>query len=295
MCTRLLLDHKILVDYFHVPHLSKHLQLSFFLSHVHSDHLQGLGPTWKRGPLYCSKRSSELLMAKFGPSATVNHHVHPLPEFTWIPLNGFKVALLPANHCQGSSMFLIDLTHTVILHTGDYIFNTNYLKWKLWPKKVNWLMLDTTYHNPNWILPTYEDSIHTLEAVVRTLTGPIRIHIHTLGVESFLLDWASRYHRPLHVDIHEPMLREAIGNNASETGALITITDRTREKHKGVTVIRPCCQWFLLHKIQKPFVYDTITGLHRVWFTQHASYKQNQKLIQFLKPDVISSCVVNAL
>jgi mRNA degradation ribonuclease J1/J2 len=37
----------------------------YLLSHMHTDHITGLKPSWNFGKIYCSKISKELLLDKF--------------------------------------------------------------------------------------------------------------------------------------------------------------------------------------------------------------------------------------
>jgi len=37
----------------------------YFLTHMHSDHYQGISPNWNYGPIYCSKVTKKLLLLKF--------------------------------------------------------------------------------------------------------------------------------------------------------------------------------------------------------------------------------------
>jgi DNA cross-link repair 1B protein len=38
---------------------------AYFLTHLHSDHIQGLSPTWAKGPLFCSRLTANLFPSKF--------------------------------------------------------------------------------------------------------------------------------------------------------------------------------------------------------------------------------------
>ncbi|EED16791.1 DNA repair protein, putative [Talaromyces stipitatus ATCC 10500] len=131
--------HSQAVDYFRkVP--DKPAPLVCFLSHVHSDHLQGLESL--RSPfIYCSAVSRELLLrlekyphrmnfSKGILEARKQHYGHlakilrPIPlntptEIELTPLQRIRVTLLDANHCAGAVMFLIEGQGKAILYTGD--------------------------------------------------------------------------------------------------------------------------------------------------------------------------------
>lgn len=108
----------IVVDTFHVP------SEIYFLSHFHEDHVYGLktlNPI-RKTKIYCSDITRQLLLNQkaythiqenlFALQINQTHSVDARLNLT--------VRLLPAGHCLGSVMFLIDGKNGTILHTGDY-------------------------------------------------------------------------------------------------------------------------------------------------------------------------------
>ncbi|KAM3425757.1 hypothetical protein BST61_g7688 [Cercospora zeina] len=114
--------------------------LAYFLSHVHSDHLQGLEAC--RSPfIYCSPATREILLRleKYphrmnfakgileSRQQTYRHLkkiLRPIPLETptgieLVPGRSIRVTLLDANHCVGACMFLIEGDGKAILYTGD--------------------------------------------------------------------------------------------------------------------------------------------------------------------------------
>ncbi|EEA21635.1 DNA repair protein, putative [Talaromyces marneffei ATCC 18224] len=129
----------VTVDYFRkVP--DKPPPLVCFLSHVHSDHLQGL-ESFRSPFIYCSAVTRELLLrlekfphrmnfSKGILEARKQHYGHlakilrPIPlntptEIELTPLQRVRVTLLDANHCAGAVMLLIEGQGKAILYTGD--------------------------------------------------------------------------------------------------------------------------------------------------------------------------------
>ncbi len=129
----------IRIDYFRAipgrPHPKVH-----FLSHVHSDHLQGLERPG--GPfIYCSPATREILLRLEKYPHQINFHkgilesrkptykhltklVKTIPlntptEIELDPTRSMRVTLLDANHCIGAVMFLIQDDSKAILYTGD--------------------------------------------------------------------------------------------------------------------------------------------------------------------------------
>ncbi|KAH7319048.1 hypothetical protein BKA65DRAFT_437717 [Rhexocercosporidium sp. MPI-PUGE-AT-0058] len=129
------------VDYFR-PTTGLQNPRACFVSHVHSDHLQGLeSKLWRTSPIYCSPATREILLRletkvnrigyeTKGLEARKVQYGHlekllkpiPLETPTQIELKpGVKlqVTLFDANHCTGAVMFLFELDGTAVLYTGD--------------------------------------------------------------------------------------------------------------------------------------------------------------------------------
>ncbi|KAI9660024.1 MAG: hypothetical protein M1821_001376 [Bathelium mastoideum] len=130
---------EIRIDYFRrVPGTEP--PLACFLSHVHSDHLQGL-ESFKAPFVYCSHATRQFLLKIEKKSQRMNFthgilesrdraykHLHnvlrPLPLETptiieLTPDQRIRVTLFDANHCPGAVMFLIEGDGKSILYTGD--------------------------------------------------------------------------------------------------------------------------------------------------------------------------------
>ncbi|KAI5358239.1 Putative RNA recognition motif domain, metallo-beta-lactamase, RNA-binding domain superfamily [Septoria linicola] len=131
----------IRIDYFRQTQ-SQHQRppLAYFLSHVHSDHLQGL-ESLKQIFIWCSPATREILLRleKYphrmnfaqgileSRQQTYRHLkklLRPIPletptEIELVPGRSIRVTLLDANHCVGAVMFLIEGDGKAILYTGD--------------------------------------------------------------------------------------------------------------------------------------------------------------------------------
>ncbi|XP_074111165.1 DNA cross-link repair protein snm1 [Cotesia typhae] len=162
----------ISVDRFDGENLKSSL---FFLSHCHTDHMQGL--TYPRDfiekilkqnqYLYCSPISKKILECKLqrlGPEADfikIIDGVSPIiVEYTVKNETKYlKVTTISAGHCPGSVMFLFETENTSVLYTGDFRFDSkdlskfkplhDFVDGKMIPKKFDNIYLDTTFFNPN--------------------------------------------------------------------------------------------------------------------------------------------------
>ncbi|KAI5821344.1 hypothetical protein BZA77DRAFT_383744 [Pyronema omphalodes] len=132
----------IRIDYFRgINNSVDNKMLAGFLSHIHSDHLQGLESSHKPAFIYCSAATKELLVKLQRKVHRLNLHkgvvetencqykakesilkAIPLETPTWVevgPEMKVRVTLFDANHCVGAVMFLIEGNGKAILYTGD--------------------------------------------------------------------------------------------------------------------------------------------------------------------------------
>lgn len=85
----------------------------YFLTHLHSDHTQGLSSKWSKGPLFCSRLTAKLLPFKF-PNFKLSL-LRVLEIGLWhsislvSPSSGsrkvIKVMAIDAHHCPGKYSF----------------------------------------------------------------------------------------------------------------------------------------------------------------------------------------------
>lgn len=130
----------IRIDYFRASPKEAPRPLAFFLSHVHSDHLQGL-EACKSPFIYCSPATKEILLrlekyphrmnfAKGILEARKQTYRHLKTLLKAIPLETptvlelapgryIRTTLFDANHCTGACVFLIEDESRAIMYTGD--------------------------------------------------------------------------------------------------------------------------------------------------------------------------------
>lgn len=153
---------------------------AYFLSHFHSDHYIGLTASWSHGPIYCSKVTGSLVKSQLRV-AEKWVVVLEFEERSEVPgTGGAFVTMIPANHCPGSSLFLLEKPMGKgpnarvqrILHCGDFracpahvthpglkpnLVDTVTRRVK--QQRIDICYLDTTYLNPRYSFPAQEDVI----------------------------------------------------------------------------------------------------------------------------------------
>jgi DNA cross-link repair 1C protein len=186
---------RIRIDFFRM-HPSHPPPLACFLSHIHSDHLQGL-ESLKSPFVYCSAATRRLLLRMEKYPHRMNfmkgvlesrkqHYRHlklvlkaiPLQcptEIELDPLEKIRVTLFDANHCPGAVMFLIEGERKAILYTGDIrsepwwvnslARNPVLLPYTTGLKQLDTIYLDTTFAVKEDIykkFPSKAEGIHEL-------------------------------------------------------------------------------------------------------------------------------------
>ncbi|AGO12721.1 AaceriADR250Cp [[Ashbya] aceris (nom. inval.)] len=160
---------------------------AYFLSHFHADHYQGLSPSWKQGPLYCSAITARLAVHKFKIAQDMVTVLYP-----GIPHNISSVLRcipLDANHCPGALILLFEElderghVHRSILHTGDFRATTSMVTELLHitgERPIDMVYLDTTYLHPYYHFPLQESVI--------TTTADFAAKVSEVGLKAYFAD-----------------------------------------------------------------------------------------------------------
>ncbi|KAK3808521.1 MAG: hypothetical protein J3Q66DRAFT_355004 [Benniella sp.] len=214
----------------------------YLLSHVHSDHLTGLAAKNWDSPIYCSQITakwlpmlatrSRQLAFETGEDRTLQRkyaHLEPYlrPLATDVPHyldlgNGrnARLSLIPAHHCPGAVMFLLQDDCSCIMYTGDArnepldlqalssmpIFSSS-------TQRIDRLYLDTTFcHQAFEKFPSRETVISDLVTFInrRPRLAHYYIDAWTFGYEDIWVGLAKAFHTKIHVAPYMYGLYEAI-------------------------------------------------------------------------------------
>ncbi|KAL3509559.1 hypothetical protein ACH5RR_028960 [Cinchona calisaya] len=177
---------------------------AYFITHLHADHTRGLTPTWKWGPLFCSRITAKLFPSKF-PGFKLSllrilnlGHWYSLPLFS--PSSGqpttVQAMAIDAHHCPGAVMYLFRGEFGCMLFTGDFRWETTSHRAKiardmllkaLKDEKLDTLYLDNTYCNPSYCFPSRDVAARQVINIITTHPNhDIVIGIDSLGKEDLL-------------------------------------------------------------------------------------------------------------
>lgn len=236
----------ISIDYFRtIPH--RRPPLACFLSHIHSDHLQGL-ESLKSPFIYCSPATRELLLRleKYPHRMNFEHRVlecrkqHykglkailktiPLETPTKIELKpgkSIQVTLLDANHCSGAVMFLIEDERRAILYTGDIRSEPWWVNalarnpvvvpyTTLGHRSLDKIYLDTTFAAQRDVLPAFPSKAEGLAELLRKVSKYSKdtiFHFHawTPGYEEVWIALSNALGTRVHVDRYKMGLYKSL-------------------------------------------------------------------------------------
>ncbi|KAF7589833.1 DNA crosslink repair [Aspergillus hancockii] len=247
-----------IVDYFR-KNPDRPPPLVGFLSHVHSDHLQGL-ESFRAPFIYCSAATRELLLRiekyphrmNFSRGILESRRLHykhlakllrPIPlatptEIELTPRLSIRVTLLDANHCTGAVMFLIEGNGKSILYTGDIraeswwvsslVRHPILIPYTLSGKRLDKIYLDTTFarHASVYrIFPSKAEGLAELLQKVASYPEDTTFYFRawTFGYEEVWMALSAALNSKVHVDRYQMGLYKSLvssRNNVGEASAL---------------------------------------------------------------------------
>ncbi|KAF9926969.1 hypothetical protein FBU30_003611, partial [Linnemannia zychae] len=201
----------------------------YLLSHIHSDHLSGLAAQTWDSPIYCSPITARWLpmLATRSKQMAFETGKDRRPLMTdvahYLDLgNGrrARVSLIPAHHCPGAVMFLIQDDRSCILYTGDARNEATDLQGlRTMPifsssiQSIDRLYLDTTCCHPAFEkFPTRDQAISDLIIFInrRPRLAHYYIDAWTFGYEDVWIGLSKAFNTKIHVSPYLYELYEAI-------------------------------------------------------------------------------------
>ncbi|XP_052871189.1 protein artemis-like [Anopheles cruzii] len=307
----------IAIDYF--DHEQRQKATVFFLSHCHADHMRGLAiEDPLPGPLYLSPISGVFIRHRFVQHAKVTRNLIAeerlsltvnLPNKTNYELT---VVSIPAEHCPGSVMFYFETVSSRILYTGDFrSTSSTYLARYFSEIRPVIVYLDSTFLNLEYdYFPTRDEATEKITELCSNFLADERNVVSlwlpaNCGSEDLFLKLFEGLGEKIHVNekqrgtyMHFPNLCEALTGNSSArihacTGtvkhskhsSVLACRTLTSSTETIVRIIRPSAlRWKGLQQTDEHF--QETHGLFYVCYSNHASYSELVKFLQYFKPGV---------
>lgn len=304
----------------------------FLLSHHHCDHMSGfysdefvsLINQSENKFIYCSPVTAHFLRTSY-KLRNIKNKINALDIYKPLVIEhdfvktDVVITCLPAGHCPGSVMFLLEYEGRRILYSGDIRMTEHDLKkirggltnadGSLIP--IDDLYLDTTWAVPSRFndMPTREDSENTIIDIISESVlscDDTKVHLFVpskFGYESLYLRIFKKFKVP--VMIHdfdfkyycnvEEMKYCIIPSSSSYKWLVHACTKSSCNiLTKNVKIIRPCAMTFVrdnitkfeFHKVFK-VPYHNSSTITRVMYSCHSSLNELRGIYKFLKPKMM--------
>ncbi|XP_046341694.2 5' exonuclease Apollo-like isoform X1 [Haliotis rufescens] len=274
--------------------------LTFFLTHLHGDHIVGLTSSWSR-PIYCTEVTAQLLEKRHGLHPK---YLRPLEvgECHMITTGGemetVSVTVIDANHCPGAAMFLFEGVFGKILHTGDFRYHpTMFCKTSpLSPhiETIDVLYMDNTFCSPECMFPSREEAREQILDIIRQHPDhDIVIGMRKLGKEDLLVWLAEQLQEWISVSGDTFVMTEIL--NLPRVFLVQDSTCRIRTVPFQMICKRKMQKWNAIKQtlaILPTSIYTGIGGqpyvnqenVFVVPYSDHSSYRELVEFVSKLKP-----------
>eukprot|EP00112_Aurelia_sp_Birch-Aquarium-sp1_P001360 Seg1144.4 transcript_id=Seg1144.4/GoldUCD/mRNA.D3Y31 product="5' exonuclease Apollo" protein_id=Seg1144.4/GoldUCD/D3Y31 len=278
----------------------------YFLSHMHSDHTQGLTPSW-RHKIYCSEVTKTLLVHMIGVNGNLVETIElgvPRKFDGDNPQSGFVVTLLGANHCPGAVMFLFEGNFGRILHTGDFRADSQLLD-NLKAQQighVDLLYLDNTYYGNSFNFPSRDVATKEVIRIIEKYPNhQVLIMIYNLGKEQLLVNIAQFFQEWIIVSEEKFLILKILQmpnmfTTKSKRGRIRVAVAKELKKQdlriwiesKPTIAIFPTC---MFDKKNHPYKTKIWEEIFFVPYSDHSNHEEIVKFLKVIKPDRVSPVV----
>ncbi|WVZ69257.1 hypothetical protein U9M48_018071 [Paspalum notatum var. saurae] len=318
--TALIPGSRFLVDAFrHAGDFS----VAYFLSHFHADHYGGLGPSWRRGLVFCSALTARLVTSLLSvpPQLVVS-----LDVGVRITIDGWEVTAVDANHCPGAIQLLFASPGSKAeryVHTGDFRYTESMTRD---PNLLEFIgadavFLDTTYCNPKFTFPSQVESVDYVVNAIKhvkeesSVSGErvlCLIATYVVGKERILLEVARRCGCSIHVDSRK-MEVLTLSGFGGENGVFTEDAAETDVHVTGWNILGETWPYFRPNFVKMKeimmergymkavgfvptgWMYETkkegfavrvkdSLEMHLVPYSEHSSYNELREYVKFLHP-----------
>lgn len=292
---------------------------AYILTHFHYDHYGGLTKKFAQ-PIFCSQVTGNLVEHRLGVDKKWINRLH-----LWKPyqVSGVTLTLMEANHCPGAVMVLFELKDgRTVLHTGDFRACPEMEKYPILKRAVTTdLYLDTTYCNPSYSFPTQQDVINFVVSLVLTYvtSNPDTLIIcgtYTIGKEKIFKAVAETLNSKICVTRDKKKVLDCLDD--AELQARLTLDwsegqvhvlpmgklnqkalfehHASHPKFKSVLALEPTgwshSNGVSLENLHPKWSRNNVT-LYGIPYSEHSSFQELKRFVQFLRPKKIIPTVNN--
>lgn len=303
---------------------------TFFLSHFHKDHMRGIEDECFQMAFNNDQNNMLLYASPLTITFLKRNKTIDLKEDKLLPLEigsphllkvhseNFEyicVTLLPAGHCPGSVMFLIEVNQHRILYTGDFRVQLEDVKnfkplltsTERYPKHISSLYLDTTFASKKYYeFPGRKESSDNLIKVVEEWLDKDPDNKICLwmpgyvGIEYAIVEVAKYFKKSVHV--HKKKYEELYSSIAALDNYVTPILTDNRihacsknecdtdnincmKLNKNVKCVQLNALAFTSEVIRTSGHVIVKNNITRVCYSSHSSCKELREIVNFLKPE----------
>uniref|UniRef100_A0A2C9JPP3 DNA cross-link repair 1A protein n=1 Tax=Biomphalaria glabrata TaxID=6526 RepID=A0A2C9JPP3_BIOGL len=294
--------------------------LAYILTHFHYDHYGGLTKKFSQ-PIYCSKVTGNLVQKRLGVD---EKWINRLPLWQPCQVAGVTLTFMEANHCPGAVIILFELQDgRKILHTGDFRASVEMEQYTMLQNvTISELYLDTTYCNPCYAFPAQREVIDfvvslVLNFVAETPKTLIVCGAYTIGKERIFHSIAKILDTSICVMSDKKKVLDCLEDDDLKSRTTLDwlkgqvhVLPMGKLNQKGlfehhskypqftsVLALEPT-GWTYQDKLEslqnlKPKWSKNNVTLYGVPYSEHSSYLELKRFVQFLKPKKILPTVNN--
>ncbi|SPQ96874.1 unnamed protein product (mitochondrion) [Plasmodiophora brassicae] len=273
----------------------------YFLTHFHSDHMQGLSASFNSGIIYCSHPTRSLLLARFGFDSDQVRGCN-LEEWQMVPVkpdHDLCFTMFDAGHCSGDARFGNEsVAETVKSYVGA--------------AQPDALIVDCTFCSSTCsTFPSQQESIDAVFQLIDANPTATRIVfcLLPLGAEPILKAIQKRYRTRLYFDPASFELRvltsltffKSICSMESSLRFHVCgrkqlsqymATSASPDVHDKPLLIQATTMWFAQRDMCSPgHLVVSQNNLHRVLYSMHSSLAEVRAFIHMVAPRAVYASV----
>nr|XP_046192701.1 protein artemis-like isoform X3 [Oncorhynchus gorbuscha] len=235
------------------------------------------------------------------------------------------VTLLPAGHCPGSVMFLVEGAQGTVLYTGDFRLakgdasRIELLHSGSRVKDIKSVYLDSTFYDPRFYqIPSRETCLHAIRGLVQDWVSKSVYHTVWLnckaayGYEYLFTNLGDEFHTQIHVkslDMFKKM-PEILSHVTTDRATQIHACRHPKEEGfvpasrlpcgssasdgtpLNIISIKPSTMWFGERTQRTTVIIRTGASSYRACFSFHSSYSEIKDFLSYLQPINIYPSVI---